>query len=59
MHAQRIKTKRLACNRQTTANTCSGFQPPGFATFASAKPPANVMYSQHVASNAKKMTPTI
>lgn len=48
MHAQRIKTKRLACNRQTTANTCSGFQPPGFATFASAKPPANVMYPQPV-----------
>ena len=50
MHAQRIKTKRLACNRQTTANTCSAIAP-GFATFASAKPPANVMYRRHVSTH--------
>ena len=32
---------------QTTANTCSAIAT-GFATFASAKPPANVTYSQTV-----------
>ncbi|MBN2603387.1 MAG: hypothetical protein JXA91_04565 [Candidatus Thermoplasmatota archaeon] len=37
--------------RHTTACKCSAVAP-GFATFASAKPPANVTYTQHVVCNA-------
>ena len=36
--------------RRLTANKCSAIAS-GFATFASAKPPANVIYSQHVMRN--------
>ena len=44
---QRGNKKRRAEYRQTTASICSAIAP-GFATFASAKPPANVIYSRDV-----------
>lgn len=41
----------MPCQTQlTTATTCSAIAP-GFATFASARPPANVMYPQPVGCN--------